>query len=102
MFEIFDIIKDDIPLKNNLKERNNQEFVIISNEDLDVFYLNETAKFIWENCDGDSSIEEIYLRIMKEYDVESAVLKNDIIEVIRDLQWKKLILIRSISKNESI
>ena len=44
--------------------------------------------------DGHSSVERIIDRMMGIYDVERAVLENDIIDVIRELQWKNLILLR--------
>ena len=52
------------------------------------------AKDMWSMLDGITSIEGLCMRILGEYDVERSIFERDIVEFIRNLQWKKLIRIR--------
>ena len=54
------------------------------------------AKTMWLLIDGKISIKDIYEKINNEYDVTSEELQNDIIDFIRDLQWKRLISLKEV------
>ena len=50
---------------------------------------------MWEILDGTVSIEGLCSKILSEYDVDRKSLEYDIVSFIRDLQWKKLIRIKT-------
>lgn len=91
MFDVYDKLKELIPIKKCQKFRKDKEFTIVTNLSNEFFYLNETASFIFLLCDGLNSIEVIQKSIQKEYEAESQIIKTDIVRVIRDLQWKGII-----------
>ena len=84
-----------VPLRKDLKLRLDGKFGIVSNpNDHSIEYLNETALSIFQLCDGKNNIADIAKVVSKEYEVDSAVLERDLVEIIRDLQWKKLIVLK--------
>lgn len=90
MFEKF---QDYIPLKDCIKERENEDFLIVMGESLELQYLNETAKFIYSNFDGKNTVLDIYNLLLKEYEIEEDMkddVKRDIVNTIRDFQWQKI------------
>ena len=89
-------MKNYIPIPNVLKQRENEEFLILANKDSNIYYLNDMAKTMWLLIDGKISIKDIYEKINNEYDVTSEELQNDIIDFIRDLQWKRLISLKEV------
>ena len=95
---VYMLIKEYIPVKDVLKEKENGEFLIVANKNSDVYYLNNMAKEMYSLIDSKISIEKIYEQVKKEYDVEELELKNDIVNFVRDLQWKKLIRLKEVKK----
>lgn len=95
---VYMLIKEYIPVKDVLKEKENGEFLIVANKNSDVYYLNNMAKEMYSLIDSKISIEKIYEQVKKEYDVEELELKNDIVNFVRDLQWKKLIRLKEVLK----
>lgn len=91
----YNFLKSYIPVQNALKTREDGEFLIASSRSNEIYYFNGMAKEMWAGLDGTTSIEGLCVRILGEYRVERGVLERDIIEFIRDLQWKKLIRIKS-------
>ena len=91
---MYELWRNLVPCKNALKEKENGEFLIVSSARLEIFYLNDSAREVFSLMDGCSSINQIIDRLMTIYDVDRAVLQNDIIDVIRDLQWKNLVSLR--------
>lgn len=91
---MYNLWKDLVPRKNALKEKENGEFLIASSPSLEIFYLNDTAREFFSLVNGDRSIDKIIDTMMEIYDVERTVLQEDIIDVIRELQWKNLLLLR--------
>ncbi len=90
----YKILKSYIPVRNALKTREDGVFLVVSSSNNEIYYLNSMAKDMWSMLDGITSIEGLCVRILGEYDVERSILERDIVEFIRDLQWKKLICIR--------
>lgn len=88
---VYDLIKEKIPIITFVKKRENNEFLIIENTDLEIFYLNDTAKDIINLCDGKNNIKSIINTLNEMYDVDIHILQNDIIDLIRDFQWKKIL-----------
>ena len=90
----YQFLKSYIPVRNALKTREDGDFLVASSLNNEIYYLNGMAKDMWGMLDGITSIEELCVRILGEYNVERSILEKDIVEFIRNLQWKKLIRIR--------
>ena len=91
---MYELWRNLVPWKNVLKEKENGEFMIVSSANLEIFYLNESARKVFSLMDGRISIDQIIDRLIAVYDVDRSVLEGDIIDVIRDLQWKNLVSLR--------
>ncbi len=94
IFAVYEMWKELIPRKNILKEKLNGEFLIVSSWQLEIFYLNDTAREIFLLIDGKRSVDKIVEDLMLVYDVERSILQDDIVDVIRELQWKNLLSLR--------
>ena len=90
----YEFLKMYIPIKNALKTRENDSFLILSNRENNVYYLNSTARDIWEVIDGNKNISQICANLLKEYNVSREVFEKDLITFIRDMQWKKLLRLK--------
>ena len=90
----YQFLKSYIPVRNALKTREDGDFLVASSSTNEIYYFNGMAKDMWSMLDGITSIEELCVRILGEYNVERSILERDIVEFIRNLQWKKLIRIR--------
>lgn len=88
---IFEKMCELIPLKTCIKERENEEFLIVSNSKLDIVYLNETSKDFYDFCDGVNNISQIRDKMLALYDISSDILEDDMIALVRDMQWNGLI-----------
>jgi methyltransferase-like protein len=69
-----------VPVANNIADMNS------------VYTLNETGAFIWEQIDGEKTIEEIILALTEEYDIERESAGKDVFAFIQNLQ--KYLIIR--------
>ncbi len=90
---IFAWLKDKVPRVSYLKKRMNDEVLIISANNLAIYYLNQTAAFFVNLADGTNTIDDIKRKFQEAYDVSEDVLEKDFIEMIRDLQWKKILVL---------
>lgn len=90
----YDMMKSFIPLQNYLKKRDDGEFTIVSNDRQEIYYLNDTARTFYELCDGKNSIDSIMSKMEMEYAVERNELIADMIELIRNMQWQDIIIMR--------
>ena len=88
---IFEWIKDKVPVAAYVKKRMNDDILIICAETLSMYYLNSTAAFFINSADGKSTVADIKEKFLQKYDVDEKVLEEDFIEMIRDLQWKKIL-----------
>ena len=95
----YEMLKGFIPVRTAAKTRANANMLIVSNEKADLYYLNETAKFIWSMIDGTKSIDEISCVVANEYDAESESVKDDIVKFVRDMQRRKLIRLKEVKKS---
>ena len=99
---IFEKLSPLFPVKTCLKKRKNGEFLIVMSKNTDIFYLNEVAHFIYENCDGTQTIGDIRRKILSEYEgVTESTATEDLVNVIRDFQWQDIIELRR-RKNERV
>lgn len=57
-----------------------------------VLYLSPSAREIVARCNGESSVNAIVSSLASEYEAELAVLREDVLECLQDLQERKLIV----------
>jgi hypothetical protein len=79
--------------ENIIWNRVGQEvIIIITREDEDkVLRLNKTAGFIWENCDGKKTIQEVIKDLCLKYEVEEATAMDEAVKLLNQMQKKQLI-----------
>jgi hypothetical protein len=63
-----------VPISNNIADMHS------------VYTLNETGAFIWEQIDGNRSVEEIISALTSEYDIDSKNGEKDVFEFIENMQ----------------
>lgn len=98
---IYNKLSHLIPFKNCIKERENDEILIVSTENSDIIYLNETSKDFFTLCDGKKNIENIKQQMLLIYEIPEEELENDIVALIRDMQWNNILVLKEL-KNEKI
>lgn len=91
---IYTLLKNKYPKYIGIKKRENEEILIVESIDLEIFYLNETAKYIVNLSNGKNTLEEIKNYLLNVFDVNEDDLKNDLVNSVRDLQWKKIIKLK--------
>jgi len=57
----------------------------------EVHELNEVAGFVWNLCDGHHDVDSIVEEVCKEFDVENATAKKDVVELLNEFQGKDLL-----------
>ena len=90
---IFNWLAKKIPQCSYLKKRLDGEILIVCAENLSIYYLNSTAAFFIELANGKNSVGEIKNKFLERYNVEEKEIENDFVEMIRDLQWKKILVL---------
>ena len=90
---IFEWIKDKVPYSHYVKKRRNDDILIVCSENLMIYYFNSTASFFLDNADGKLTVNEIKEKFLQKYDVDEKELENDLVDMIRDLQWKKILVL---------
>ena len=99
----YEKLKNYIPVLNAVKTRADGDFLIASSHDNNIYYLNGTARDMWELADGKISIDDLRRKFCGLYDVEADLLMSDLVDFIRDLQWKRLIKLKAgMSKDEEV
>ena len=88
---IFAWLDNKVPHVTFVKKRMNGDVLIICAETLTIYYLNATAAFFVELADGTATVGDLKRKFLDRYDVDEHELENDFVEMIRDLQWKKLL-----------
>ncbi len=88
---IFSWLENKVPRLSFVKKRMNDDVLIICAENLSIYYLNSTAAFFIELADGKATIGEIKQKFLARYAVDERELESDFVEMIRDLQWKKIL-----------
>lgn len=91
MSVVFEKIKTLKPSQIFLKKREDNNFLVVSNLSQEIFYLNGIAREFYENCNANETILTIFEKLFEEYEVEKEVLESDLVELIRDFQWKNLL-----------
>ena len=96
MNEAYELLKGYIPVKSALKTRSEGDMLIASNMNSGLYYLNGMAGELWGMIDGTKSIEDMSRKVLSEYDADPEEVKRDMINFIRDMQWKKLIRLKEV------
>ena len=95
--ESYPIIKNIIlkskPQKQFLKVREESGVWLVTSNSMNLHFLNELAGKFLLLCSGDITVSDAIDIILLEYDVCRDVLENDIMDLISDLQHKRLIYI---------
>ncbi len=61
------------------------EAVLLNLDSEEYFGLDSVGTDIWQAVTGDGSIEEAYVSLLAEYDVDAAQLRTDMSEFIQEL-----------------
>lgn len=87
---IYQWLKDKHPIKTIIKKRQNEDLLIVCGSSLEMYYLNKVASIILESMDGKNTVDDIKYVLLQQFDVTEKELEIDLIDTIRDLQWKRL------------
>lgn len=86
----YDFMREYIPVHNAVKVREDGEFLIASNTNSDIYYLNGTAREMWNILDGNITVEGLCCKILGEYEVDRLTLEGDIVSFIRDFAVEEI------------
>ncbi|WP_390576690.1 PqqD family protein [Megasphaera massiliensis] len=92
---VYDWIKDKKPLNKALKSKDNQDLLIVCSSSLDIYYFNTTAALILKAANGKNTVDEIKKMFLMRFEVDESQLETDLVDTIRDLQWKNLIVLEA-------
>ncbi len=81
------------------KCRVDNQFLIVMNERLEIFYLTETAKEMMNTISDSIKVDDLFKVFQEQYEVDSLRLKSDIIDFIKDMQWKGIISLSCINNS---
>lgn len=84
-------LENKSPVCIALKTRKEGDITVACNSKLEIVYLNITASFLIDMADGHITVSEIAKAMLEKFEVTESDLINDLIEVIRQLQWKRII-----------
>ena len=92
--ESYSVVKkmllNSVPHTKILKFREEGEVLIVINLNIDTFFLNEVAKDFLLLCNG-RKFSEIVDELCEIYDVDKDILTDDLMDIIRDLQYKRIL-----------
>lgn len=77
--------KDIVYTQSYLKKRIDSNIMFITNKNLDLYIFNSITMDIYELIDGKRTINEIIKNLEIIYDVNSEVLENDLINIVKEL-----------------
>lgn len=60
---------------------------------LEICYLNKTSGLVLSLCNGKNSIADIRNYMLAHFEVEASELEDDLVNIIRDLQWKQMVVL---------
>ena len=92
---VFSYLANYVPVRKELKLRVEGKVGIVSNcQNYRVDFLNETALIIFQLIDGKRSVENILQCFLEKVEVERDILEHDLIEILRNFLWQKLIVLK--------
>lgn len=102
MMEYNNLIKNLIPVVQPQKQRNDKEFLILSDiVNGEMFYLNSNSKEFFFLIDGKRTVGNLIDELIKTYNAPAGEIEKDFISFLRDLQWKRLIYFKE-RENEEV
>jgi hypothetical protein len=91
----FQHIANYIPVRKELKLRIEGNIGIVCDDsDFKVEYLNETALAVFRMINGKRTVEDIVRCFTETVDVSRDVFESDVVELLRNFQWQKLIALK--------
>ncbi len=88
---VWDWLCEKKPVDISLKKRLEGDVAVVYGKELEICYLNKIGWQILDKSDGNNTLNDIAKYLLMIYEVDEDELKCDIVELIRDLQWKRLI-----------
>lgn len=70
-----------------------EETIFLSPAGDEIHSLDEVGTFLWEQMDGHHDLQQVLDVLCDEYDVEPDVARVDLIEFVRELVERKLLLV---------
>lgn len=89
------IILSSYPLDISLKKRIEGDILIVTSQENNFFFLNDIAKSFLLLCHNNNDVKTIINLLYKDYDIEYDILVNDVIDLIEDLQYKRIIYLEN-------
>ena len=68
------------------------ETVILDRQGGLIHQLNPTASYIWERCDGRSTLEDIAQQLIEAFDVDAATVRDDIATIVGEFRRLNLLV----------
>lgn len=68
------------------------DLLLLDTESNRIHQLNDTARFIWQKCDGEQSAESIAEMLTDAYSVETSTALQDVVETLNNLQALNLVV----------
>lgn len=65
--------------------------LIVCGATLEMYYLNPMAKTIFEAMDGIKTVDDVKNLILSQFEVSERELELDLVDIVRDFQWKRLV-----------
>ena len=58
----------------------------------ELFTMNDTGKAIWRRLDGKNSLKSLIEDLKSEYDVDPAILENDVLGLVSELVKRRILV----------
>ena len=58
----------------------------------ELFTMNDTGKAIWRRLDGKNSLKSLIEDLRSEYDVDPAILENDVLGLVSELVKRRILV----------
>lgn len=75
------------------ERRLGDETIFLSASGDEIHSLDEVGTFIWEQLDGHHDLQQVLDVLCDEYDVETETARHDLVEFVRELVERKLLLV---------
>ncbi len=90
---IWQWLKEKKPCATYLKRREEGRVTVVCGKTLEICYLNRSAGFLLSLCDGKRTLGDIEREMLSAFSVDPAMLQKDLVDIVRDLQWKRLLVV---------
>lgn len=89
---------NSVPHTKFIKTREENRIMAIMNHAQRLYFLNGTAMDFVKLCDGTRTLANIIEILHEQYEVEKETLTADIINLIRDMQHKRILYINPLEQ----